>query len=74
MIQMKWYNSIQFKLQFFICLVFILSVGAILVNNYINDKNNLGHSLKTSDFHPVARACTEIKRPESASHRLGDMP
>jgi hypothetical protein len=48
MIQMKWYNSIQFKLQFFICLVFILSVGAILVNNYINDKNNLGHSLKTS--------------------------
>ncbi|HKL01439.1 MAG TPA: cache domain-containing protein [Desulfotignum sp.] len=45
MIQVKWYDSIQFKLQFFICLVFILSVGAILASNYINDKNNLEQSL-----------------------------
>ena len=45
MVKVKWYQSIQFKLQFFICLIFIFSVGTILVSNYFSDKKDLKQSL-----------------------------
>jgi len=45
MFKIKWHQSIQFKLQFSICLIFILSIGAILISNYFSDKEDLEQSL-----------------------------
>ena len=45
MFKVKWHQSIQFKLQFSICLIFILSIGAILISNYFSDKEDLEQSL-----------------------------
>ncbi len=45
MTQVKWYNSIQFKLQFAICMIFIFCIGGILTNNYLTNKKQLEKSL-----------------------------
>lgn len=46
MITPRWHQSIQFKLQLFISMIFILSMGSILAANYYNTKKNLELSLK----------------------------
>ncbi len=45
MIKVKWYQSIQFKLQVYICLIFILCVGSILIHDYRTRIADLENSL-----------------------------
>jgi methyl-accepting chemotaxis protein len=45
MIKVKWHQSIQFKLQLYICLIFIICVGSILIHDYRTSISDLEISL-----------------------------
>ncbi len=56
----KWYKTIQFKLQLFIAIIFMIAMGTILTTEYLSNIKNLRGKLKDEMSHQCRQVVDHI--------------
>lgn len=56
----KWYKTIQFKLQLFIAIIFMIAIGSILTTDYLSNKKELRQALNDEMSHQYRQVVDHI--------------